>query len=171
MDKNGEIPWSCLAPDGAWKAEIWHTSDETAVLARRRGSSDLRLPDAAPIRQCSTSDGSTTGARAVLILTESVGDSRIGIILIQHVSWNGGQLAWRELILLICVSGLWRQFCAACRAGQWRCVSKLLVSIYTLLKELGARGVTVSCDTLWRFLRREGFSFKKKRRGQRARAS
>jgi hypothetical protein len=35
MDKNGEIPWSCLAPGGAWKAEIWHTSDETAVLARR----------------------------------------------------------------------------------------------------------------------------------------
>src|SRR2546430_1281747 len=62
-------------------------------------------------------------ARALLILTESVGDSRIGRILIQHVSWNGGQLGWRELILLICVSGLWRQFCAACRAGQWRCVS------------------------------------------------
>jgi hypothetical protein len=35
MDNNGEIPWSCLAPGGAWKAEIWHTSDETAVLARR----------------------------------------------------------------------------------------------------------------------------------------
>src|SRR6202047_5327983 len=61
--------------------------------------------------------------RAFLILAESVGDSRIGISLIQHVSWNGGQLAWRELILLICVSELWRQFCGACRAGQWRCVS------------------------------------------------
>ena len=35
MDKNGEIPWSCLAPGGAWKAEIWYASDETAVLARR----------------------------------------------------------------------------------------------------------------------------------------
>jgi hypothetical protein len=35
MDKNGQIPWSCLAPGGARKAEIWHTSDETAVLARR----------------------------------------------------------------------------------------------------------------------------------------
>jgi hypothetical protein len=35
MDKNGEIPWSCLAPGGAWKAEIWHTSDETAVITRR----------------------------------------------------------------------------------------------------------------------------------------
>src|ERR1700731_4108501 len=62
-------------------------------------------------------------ARAFLILAESVRDSRIGISLIQHVSWNGGQLAWRELILLICVSELWRQFCGACRAGQWRCVS------------------------------------------------
>src|SRR5580700_1767570 len=64
-------------------------------------------------------------ARAFLILAESVGDSRIGIILIQHVSWNGGQLAWRELILLICVSELWRQFCTACRAGQGRRVSML----------------------------------------------
>jgi len=33
MDKNGEIPWSCLAPGGARKAKIWHASDETAVLA------------------------------------------------------------------------------------------------------------------------------------------
>ena len=49
-----------------------------------------------------------------------MGDSRIGIILIQHVSWNGGQLAWRELILLICVSELWRQFCAAYRAEAER---------------------------------------------------
>jgi transposase len=45
------------------------------------------------------------------------------------------------------------------------------LTLHMLLRELGARGVTVSCDTLWRFLRREGFSFKKKRRGQRARAS
>jgi transposase len=35
------------------------------------------------------------------------------------------------------------------------------LTLHTLLRELGARGVTVSCDTLWRFLRREGFSFKK----------
>ena len=35
MDKNGEIPRSCLAPGGAWKAEIWHKSDETAVLSLR----------------------------------------------------------------------------------------------------------------------------------------
>jgi hypothetical protein len=35
MDKNGEIPWSCLAPSGARKAKVWHTSDETAVLGWR----------------------------------------------------------------------------------------------------------------------------------------
>jgi transposase len=45
------------------------------------------------------------------------------------------------------------------------------LTLHALLRELGAHGVTVSCDTLWRFLRREGFSFKKKRRGARARAS
>gem|GEM_PF-3975036 len=33
MDKSGEIQWSCLAPGGARKAKVWHTSDETAVLA------------------------------------------------------------------------------------------------------------------------------------------
>jgi hypothetical protein len=35
------------------------------------------------------------------------------------------------------------------------------LTLHALLRELGAHGVTVSCDTLWRFLRREGFSFKK----------
>jgi hypothetical protein len=35
MDKNGVNPWSWLAPGGARKAEIWQTSDETAVLAWR----------------------------------------------------------------------------------------------------------------------------------------
>ena len=35
------------------------------------------------------------------------------------------------------------------------------LTLHTLLREACARGVTVSCDTLWRFLRREGFSFKK----------
>ena len=35
MDENGVIPWSWLASGGAWKAEIWQTSDETAVLACR----------------------------------------------------------------------------------------------------------------------------------------
>ena len=35
------------------------------------------------------------------------------------------------------------------------------LTLHALLTELGARGVTVCCDTLWRFLRREGLSFKK----------
>ena len=39
------------------------------------------------------------------------------------------------------------------------------LTLHALLTELGARGVTVCCDTLWRFPRREGLSFKKKRRG------
>jgi transposase len=29
------------------------------------------------------------------------------------------------------------------------------LTLHTLLGELGARGVTVSCDALWRFLRRD----------------
>lgn len=35
-----------------------------------------------------------------------------------------------------------------------------------LQKELAARGVVVCRDTVWRFLRREGLSFKKKPRGR-----
>jgi transposase len=35
------------------------------------------------------------------------------------------------------------------------------LTLHTLLGELGARGVTVPCDAFWRFLRREGFRFKK----------
>jgi hypothetical protein len=35
------------------------------------------------------------------------------------------------------------------------------LTLHALLTELGARGVTVCCDTLWRFLHREGLSFKK----------
>ena len=45
------------------------------------------------------------------------------------------------------------------------------LTLHALLRELGAHSVTVSCDTLWRFLRREGFSIKKKRSGERARAT
>ena len=40
--------------------------------------------------------------------------------------------------------------------------------IDALLTELRDRGVTVSCDTLWRFLREAGISFKKNRVRQRA---
>jgi transposase len=120
--------------------------------------------------------------------------------LIQHVSWNGGQFAWREprvvaavlrgtlcpaLAVLFDVSAAsvvkWAQRVRetgspAARpmgdkrpyllTGQrsWllaRLDEKPDLTLHTLLRELGARGVIVSCDTLWRFLRREGFSFKK----------
>jgi len=36
------------------------------------------------------------------------------------------------------------------------------LTLHMLLRELGARGVTVSCDTLWHFLRREGLASKKR---------
>lgn len=43
------------------------------------------------------------------------------------------------------------------------------LTLHALLGELRAhRGVVVSCDTLWRFLRREGISFKKNRSRRRA---
>ena len=37
------------------------------------------------------------------------------------------------------------------------------LTLQALLGELAQRGVVVSCDTLWRFLKREGISFKKNR--------
>ena len=43
------------------------------------------------------------------------------------------------------------------------------LTLYALRAELiEQRNVVVSCDTLWRFLKREDFSFKKKRSRQRA---
>ena len=36
------------------------------------------------------------------------------------------------------------------------------LSLHRLKEELAARGVKVSHDTVWRFLRREGLRFKKK---------
>ncbi len=45
------------------------------------------------------------------------------------------------------------------------------LTLHALLSELRDRGVVVSCDTLWRFLRREGISFKKNAVRQRARSS
>ena len=45
------------------------------------------------------------------------------------------------------------------------------LTLHALLAELRDRGVVVSCDTLWRFLRREGISFKKNAVRQRARSS
>ena len=45
------------------------------------------------------------------------------------------------------------------------------LTLQALLLELRSRGVVVSCDTLWRFLRREKISFKKNAVRQRARSS
>jgi putative transposase len=43
------------------------------------------------------------------------------------------------------------------------------LTLHALLSELaGERGVVVACDTLWRFLKREGISFKKNAARQRA---
>lgn len=41
------------------------------------------------------------------------------------------------------------------------------LTLHGVRQELAERGVGVSCDTLWRFLRREGISFKKNRSRQR----
>src|SRR5262245_494781 len=45
------------------------------------------------------------------------------------------------------------------------------LTLHALLGELRRRGVVVACDTLWRFLRREGISFKKHRVRQRAKSA
>lgn len=45
------------------------------------------------------------------------------------------------------------------------------LTLHALLAELAERGIHVSCDTLWRFLKREGISFKKNRLRQRAEPS
>jgi transposase len=44
-----------------------------------------------------------------------------------------------------------------------RLAEKPDLTLHALLAELGERGVVVSCDTLWRFLKRQGISFKKNR--------
>ena len=49
-----------------------------------------------------------------------------------------------------------------------RLAEKPDLTLHGLLAELRGRGVTVSCDTLWRFLRSAGISFKKNRVRQRA---
>ena len=49
-----------------------------------------------------------------------------------------------------------------------RLVGKPDLTLHALLAELSARDVEVCCDTLWRFLKREGVSFKKNRARQRA---
>ena len=52
-----------------------------------------------------------------------------------------------------------------------RLAEKPDLTLHALLGELSDRGVTVSCDTLWRFLRGAGISFKKNRIRQRAGSS
>jgi transposase len=49
-----------------------------------------------------------------------------------------------------------------------RLAEKPDLTLHALLAELGERGVVVSCDTLWRFLKRQGISFKKNRVRDRA---
>ena len=49
-----------------------------------------------------------------------------------------------------------------------RLAEKPDLTLHALLAELAERDVVVSCDTLWRFLKREGISFKKNRLRQRA---
>jgi len=44
-----------------------------------------------------------------------------------------------------------------------RIAEKPDLTLQALLSELQTRGSVVSCDTLWRFLRRHGISFKKNR--------
>jgi len=55
MDKDGEIPWSCLAPGRAWKARIWHTSDGTTVLAwHLAAASPNAINSGSPLAQVQT---------------------------------------------------------------------------------------------------------------------
>jgi transposase len=49
-----------------------------------------------------------------------------------------------------------------------RLAAKPDLTLHALLAELAGRDVVVSCDTLWRFLKREGISFKKNRVRNRA---
>jgi transposase len=49
-----------------------------------------------------------------------------------------------------------------------RLAEKPDLTLHALLAELTERDVVVSCDTLWRFLKREGISFKKNRLRHRA---
>lgn len=49
-----------------------------------------------------------------------------------------------------------------------RLAEKPDLTLHALLEELRLRGIVVSCDTLWRFLKREGISFKKNRLRRRA---
>ena len=67
-----------------------------------------------------------------------------------------------------------RRGCKLDGEREWllgRLAQKPDLTLHALLAELRERGVTVSCDTLWRFLREAGISFKKNRIRQRAGSS
>lgn len=75
--------------------------------------------------------------------------------------------------------GLYIYFCLCSGYAKFRgmiCESQKtepVQSVVDLVKalELGDRDVVVSCDTLWRFLKRQGISFKKNRVRDRAGSS
>jgi len=59
-----------------------------------------------------------------------------------------------------------RRGCKLDGEREWllgRLAEKPDLTLHAVLAELRERGVTVSCDTLWRFLRDAGISFKKNR--------
>ena len=61
--------------------------------------------------------------------------------------------------------------CLLASEGDWlraRVAEKPDLTLHALLAELAERGVTVSCDTLWRFLKRQQLSFKKNSAAARA---
>lgn len=52
-----------------------------------------------------------------------------------------------------------------------RLAQKPDLTLHAMLAELRMRGVVVACDTLWRFLRNQGVSFKKNSIRQRAKSA
>ncbi len=67
-----------------------------------------------------------------------------------------------------------RRGCKLDGEREWllsRLAEKPDLTLHAVLAELREREVTVSCDTLWRFLREAGISFKKNRIRQRAGSS
>jgi len=59
-------------------------------------------------------------------------------------------------------------FAAAVERLAFKIEEKPDLTLNALRAELAGRGVVVSCDTLWRFIRRQGKSFKKNRVRNRA---
>jgi len=55
--------------------------------------------------KCFSVGQESTPTRAGWVLFESIGDSQIGKLLIQHAGWEGGQHGWDEPIRTTFVSG------------------------------------------------------------------